>query len=56
MLLSDIANRHIFSMAVTDRDPEYPLGQIDPFGMMTERSMAKIGQHRFRFIKPLVKG
>src|SRR5712671_5257123 len=56
MLLTDIPDRDIFSVAVTDCDAEYPLGQKNSFGVMSKRSMAKIGQHGFRFVKPDVDG
>src|SRR6266404_9245823 len=54
MLLADIPERDIFPLAVTDRDPEYPFGQKDSFGMMPQRPMANIRQYGFRFVKPLV--
>jgi hypothetical protein len=56
MLLADIPDRDIFSVPVTDRDAEYPFGQKDSFCMMTQRAMAKIRQHGFRLVKPLVDG
>jgi hypothetical protein len=56
VLLADIPDRDIFSLAVTDRNAEYPFGQKDSFCMMTQCAMAKIRQHGFRLVKPLVDG
>ena len=36
MLLADISDWDIFSVAITDRDAEYPLGQKDSFCVHAE--------------------
>jgi hypothetical protein len=45
-----------FPSLFCDRHTENSLAQENPFSVVTEGTVAKVGEERFRLIKPLVNG
>jgi hypothetical protein len=54
VLLSDVADRNLFTVTVRERDPEQPFAEENSFRVVTQRSVSEVHEERFRFVKPEV--
>src|SRR5258708_16475884 len=51
-----MTDRNLVSLGVCDRHTKNPLTQENSLGVVAEGTVAKVGEERFRLIKPLVNG
>jgi hypothetical protein len=54
VLFSDVTNWNGCTVEITDANTKNAFRQENSFGVMAERSMAKVREERLRFIKPTV--
>jgi hypothetical protein len=54
MLFPNVADWNLGSVIVVDGNAKDAFGEENPFGVMTQGAVAKVGEKRLRFVKPTV--
>jgi len=54
MLFPNVADWNLDSVIIVDGNTKDAFGEENPFGVMTEGAVAKVGENRLRLVKPMV--